>query len=373
MPQTSNWTRREVLQAGVAGTAAVVMNELQAHAESLAKDAESFAEDKGKSGWIDAHSHIWTRDVKSYPLAKGKTVADLDPPSFTTEELIKTAKPHGVTRVVLIQHHTYYGWDNSYMTDTAKKYPGRFRVVGMVDDTKPKPDAAMRSLLKRWVTGFRITPRIRGKEKWLDGPGMTAMWKCAAETRQAMCCLIDAADLPAVNRMCKKHAETPVVIDHFARVGVDGKIRDRDVKRLCNLAKHKHVSLKISAYYALGKKTPPYLDLLPMIRRVYEAFGAKRLMWASDCPYQLGGTNTYGASIDLVRNQLDFVSKTDREWLLRKTAEKVYFFDKERTPRHAPIDGGARTTHKCRSMLDRRAGVIDDERRHFGVHSAPVC
>ena len=55
------------------------------------------------------------------------------------------------------------------------------------------------------------------------------------------------------------------------------------------------------------------------------AFGPKRLMWASDSPYQLQGVNTYRASIGLVRDRLDFLSKEDREWLLAKSAEAVYF------------------------------------------------
>jgi hypothetical protein len=35
--------------------------------------------------------------------------------------------------------------------------------------------------------------------------------------------------------------------------------------------------------------------------------------------------NTYQASIGLVRDRLDFLSKADREWLLAKTAEAVFF------------------------------------------------
>jgi hypothetical protein len=48
-------------------------------------------------------------------------------------------------------------------------------------------------------------------------------------------------------------------------------------------------------------------------------------MWASDSPYQLGEPNTYAASIGLVRDRLEGLSAGDREWLLRKTADKVYF------------------------------------------------
>ena len=83
--------------------------------------------------------------------------------------------------------------------------------------------------------------------------------------------------------------------------------------------------MKISAFYALGKKKPPHDELAPMVRRLLDAFGPKRLMWASDSPYQLQGENTYKASIAFVRDRLDFLSKTDREWLLAKTAEAVYF------------------------------------------------
>lgn len=319
------FNRREFLQQGLAATAVVASGSLAAN--SVAANEQPGDKAVTKPGWIDAHSHIWTRDVKRFPLANKKTVDDLDPPSFNVEELFKECEPFGVDRVVLIQHHTYHSWDNSYLVDAAKRFPQRFRVVAMVDDTAPHPDVAMQKLLKQRVTGFRITSWIRGKDKWLEGAGMDLMWKTAAKTRQNMCGLIDPADLPGIDRMCKKHPDTPVVIDHFARIGVDGKIRDADVKALCGLAKHKHVTLKISAYYALGKKQAPYHDLIPMIRQVYHAFGPQRLMWASDSPYQVVKGHTYKSSIELVRDGLDFVSQADREWLLRKTAEQVYFFD----------------------------------------------
>jgi predicted TIM-barrel fold metal-dependent hydrolase len=273
--------------------------------------------------WIDAHSHVWSPDTARWPLANGKSKADLDPPSFTPEELLAIAHPVGVGRAVLIQHHTYHGWDNTYLTDCAATYPGTFVVVGMIDDQAPGAAAKMDDLLKKRVRGFRITPWIN-KDKWLSSDGMAAMWKKAAETGQAMCCLIDAEDLGAVDAMCARHPQTKVVIDHFARIGVDGTIRDEDVAALCKLARNKLASVKISAYYALGKKKPPYLDLVPMIRKVLDAYGLERSMWASDSPYQVQGEHTYKASIELVQG-LDFLSAGDREWLLRKTAERVYF------------------------------------------------
>ncbi len=43
----------------------------------------------------------------------------------------------------------------------------------------------------------------------------------------------------------------------------------------CALAKHPKVLVKVGAFYALGKKKPPYLDLGPMIQSVVKAFGAE--------------------------------------------------------------------------------------------------
>jgi predicted TIM-barrel fold metal-dependent hydrolase len=274
--------------------------------------------------YVDAHSHVWSPDVERWPLAKGQTKADLAPRSFTPEELFKLAEPERVGRVVLIQHSVYHLFDNSYLIDCAARLPGRFSLVGMIDDRQPGAGEKLRELLPKGVRGLRITPRVSG-EKWLEGSGMEALWKTGGETGQAMCCLIDPSHLPGVAAMCGRHSETPVVIDHFARVGADGTIREADVASLCGLAKYKHVSVKLSAYYALGKKQPPYEDLIPLIRRVIDAFGVERCMWASDAPYQVGPGHTYAASISLIRDRLTGLSAGDKEWLLTKTAERVFF------------------------------------------------
>ena len=275
--------------------------------------------------WIDAHSHIWTPDTSVFTLAPGITVRDLAPLSFTDDELMAVARPHGVGRAVLIQHTIFHGFDNSYLIDAWKRHPDRFRVVGMVDDLRPYCGRAMRQLLKQGVTGFRIAPR-KGIRDWLQTDGMVDMWRTAADTRQPMCCLINPDQLPAVNAACQRNPLTPVVIDHFARIGIDGTIRDDDLNQLCALAKHDQVTVKISAYYALGKKQPPHDELIPMIQRLFEAYGPDRLMWACDCPYQLTGSSTYGSSISLIKDGLDFVSDDDRRKLLRTTAERVFFY-----------------------------------------------
>ena len=140
-------TRRTALTTGAMALGAVMTRTSRADDEVLR--------------WIDAHSHIWPPEVDKYPLAPGKTKKDLDPLSFTDEELMKTARPEGVGALVLIQHSVYHLWDNSYLLDAVRRHPKAFRVQGMVDDHKPQSEAAMKRLLPLGVTGFRITPFVR--------------------------------------------------------------------------------------------------------------------------------------------------------------------------------------------------------------------
>ena len=206
--------RRHFLSVGIAVLGTLVTNSVSAADSDLT--------------WIDAHSHIWPPETDTFPLAAGQTKKDLKPPSFTDDELMAIARPEGVGRVVLIQHSVYHLFDNSYLIDVVRRHPKLFRIQGMVDDHLPYPGEAMKKLLPQGVTGFRITPFIRKPEersKWLETPGMIEMWKTGAVTRQAMCLLIDAADLPSTDQMCERYPDTPVVIDHFARIGVDGQMR----------------------------------------------------------------------------------------------------------------------------------------------------
>ena len=159
----------------------------------------------------------------------------------------------------------------------------------------------------------------------LDDREMATMWKCGAEERLAMCPLINPQHLPALDRMCGRFPETTVVIDHFARIGADGSVREADVRGLCDLARHPKTHVKLSAFYALGRKRYPYTDLLPMVRRLIAAYGPQRLMWASDSPFQVQNGHAYEGSVELIRDRLDGISAGDRAWLLTKTAERVFF------------------------------------------------
>jgi predicted TIM-barrel fold metal-dependent hydrolase len=318
MTTTTALSRREFFKSGAAAVGGAA---LAGHALSAA--TEQFAGGP-PGGAIDAHSHVWTPDVKKYPLAKGFALGDMLPPSFTPQQLLAHARPCGVSRVVLIQM-SFYGFDNSFMLAAMRDFPGVFSGVAVVDEDASRLGGTMRDLKKQGVRGFRIHPAQQPVDRWLFSTGMAGMWTIGADERLAMCALVNPEALASLDTMCRKFPRTPVVIDHFARIGVDGTIRDVEVDNLCRLARHAETHVKVSAFYALGKKKSPYADLGPMIRRLLAAFGPERLMWATDCPYQVQQGHTYRDSIELVRSRLDFLTEADREWLLGRSAQRVFF------------------------------------------------
>ena len=304
-------SRREWLE----GTAAGLM---AAAAGAVTRGAEADA------GLVDAHVHIWTPDVTAYPLDAAFTVADMQPPSFTVDELLEACTPHGVDRVVLIQM-SFYGFDNRYMLDAIAARPDRFAGVAIVDHRRPDVALGMRAIARRGVTGFRLYADREKAESWEQDAGMKAMWTCGGDEKLAMCLLADPDALPAIRRMCRAFPRTPVVIDHFARIGMRGAIDQAQLDSLRGLAEFPNVAVKTSAFYALGRKTPPYDDLADMIRSLRDAYGAERLMWATDCPYQLAEGQGYGPSIALIRDRLDFLTAAERQAILRDTATRIFF------------------------------------------------
>ena len=306
------WTRRQCLT----GLAALGMQSLGSRSAGAEKPSSV-------TGTIDAHVHIWTPDLLAYPRSGPDKDAVYKPDSFTPDELFANSKPSGVNRVVLIQM-IFYGYDNSYMLRAIAKYRATFRGVAIVDAAKPNVETEMKELSEQGIRGFRIVSGKRSPN-WLDSSGMHAMWKSAVNYGQAMCALVDPEALQSLDKMCSAYPDTTVVIDHLARIGMDEPIREADVSALCRMARHPHVYVKASAFYALGQKRYPYLDLSDLIHHVYDAYGAQRVMWGSDSPFQEQTGNTYAGSIQLVRDKLNFLSNNDREWILRKTAEQVFF------------------------------------------------
>lgn len=312
-------TRRQAIQAG-----AVALT-----TGTLVSCKRSMSDGGNAPGHIDAHAHVWSDDLANYPLGPWATPAAMKPATFTDDELLATVQPHGIDRVVLIQHAPLHGYDNSYILDCARNRPGTFSVVAMINERTPNLKERLRDLRDQGARGIRIGPTKHADRtlnvdppNWLNAPGMQLLWQHAAELGVAVCPLLSPDFLPTVEPMCARYPDTTVVIDHFGRIKMGNK---EHAQWLTTLAKHKNVYIKVSAFKNFGDKRAPYGDLAPLMRLVIDAFGPERLMWGSDLPYQLNDGNTYGDAVALIRDEMQGLSDTDRAAILHDTAAGVFF------------------------------------------------
>ena len=163
----------------------------------------------------------------------------------------------------------------------------------------------------------------------MDYPGYDAMFETAANHGLALSFLIGPDDLPEIDRMCSRHPDTRVVIDHVAGIRVrEGQFKADQVETLCRLAGHREVTVKLGPFHVLSEQEPPFLDLLPLLRRVIDAFGPDRCMWETDVggPIPMSDPEEdYAATVELVLEHADFLSDGDREFVLYRTAERVFW------------------------------------------------
>jgi len=169
----------------------------------------------------------------------------------------------------------------------------------------------------------------------MDHHGYAEMFETGAAQNLVLSFLAEPSDLPEIDRMCTLYPETPVIIDHLCRIGIDGRFPDEDIRALCDLSRHPNVYIKVGPFQHLGLKVRPYLDVLPLVERVIDAYGPDRCMWESDSPalrpgnYDADPVQDFAASLALIRDHADFLGASDKHQLLQGTAERLFF---ERQP-----------------------------------------
>ena len=288
---------------------------------------------------VDAHIHVWSSDFDRYPLAPGFTPADLWLPSFTPADHFAYSRKVGKVRLNLVQM-TWYGIDHRYILDLIasdpKTYTGTGIVPGVSDVSLADPGKTMLALAEGGIRAFRVRGGRTGRptafgrlDRWLDYPGYESMFRTGAEHNLALSFLMGLTDLPGLIRLCRRFPATPVILDHLCGVRIrDGVWPEGDIRTLCNMARYPRVMVKLGPFQALGDGEAPYLDLLPLIERIVDAFGPERVMWESDSggPVRMKNpANDFAAAIALIRDHADFLSPSDKEQILVKTAENFFF------------------------------------------------
>jgi predicted TIM-barrel fold metal-dependent hydrolase len=266
---------------------------------------------------IDPHVHVWKHDPK-FPFAQGARVPERD---ATPETVLGLMKANGVSKTVIIQV-IHYRYDNAYLASVLKQYPGTFLGVCRVDPLNPAAPDHLSQLTEQGFRGVRISPSGDAAGDWIGGPLMPPLWKRCGELKVPMTVLAPITRMPDVGRLLEKMPELTVVIDHMADCPID---RPAELEKLIALERYPNVFVKISHTWSISKQPYPWLDAQEYVKRLHQAFGPRRLMWATDWPI-VEDRSTYSRALSVVRDEMKFLNAEDRRWMLCQTIERVWKF-----------------------------------------------
>lgn len=267
---------------------------------------------------LDPHVHVWRHDAR-FRFASGAKVPDYD---ATPEMLLELMKANGVDKTVIIQV-IHYRYDNSYLAAVLKQYPQYFRGVCRVDPLDPAaPDRLSLLMEEQGFRGVRLSPAGDASGDWITGPLMPPLWKRCDSLRVPMTLLAPIGRVPDIGRLVDKFPNLTVVIDHMADCPVD---RPDELEKLIALERYPNVFVKISHTWSLSKQNYPWLDSQRLVKRLYDTYGPRRLMWATDWPIAKDRA-TYRQRLTVVRDDMAFLNDDDKSWMLSRTVARVWPF-----------------------------------------------
>jgi L-fuconolactonase len=272
---------------------------------------------------IDAQVHIWGADTPERPWpAYGKSYAHRAEP-FGKDDLLPEMDAASVDRVVIVPP-SWEGDRNDLALEAARLHPERFAIMGRLAIERSES----RDLLPTWkrqpgMLGIRLTLTRDPHRAWLsDG---TADWFWQAAEQYEIPVMVSVAGLvPKIAEVAARHPGLRLVIDHLASAG---SVRDAALGAalapVLSLASYANVAVKASALPCYVTEAYPFPSLHAHIRRVVETFGPQRVFWGTDLTRL---PCSYRQAVTLFTEELDFLSATDKEWIMgRGIAEWLHW------------------------------------------------
>ena len=224
----------------------------------------------------------------------------------------------------------------------AAQYPDRFSYVRRVDRRDPEVESLIRMTADApSARAIRILPSLTAEELGaFESGGYDRIFTTALAVGLPVFVYI-AGHVELMPRYLEAFPDLPFIVDHCGMPMEEGiSFLDEETPEqtsasdgypgaqiayfdeVLKLADYPNVYLKWShAQGMFGVSNYPFRDLIPHLRRALDAFGAERVMWASDN----GGNQTGESWAELlfyVRECPD-LTPDEKEWLLGKTVKTL--------------------------------------------------
>ena len=263
---------------------------------------------------VDSQVHLYyppTAERPWPPETWGKKLHREEP--FVLEDLRAEMRSADIDRAIIVPP-SWEGYRNDKALEAASLYPDRFAVMGFLAiDVPANQEKVAAWKEQQGMLGVRIILNAPNERSWLsDG---TADWFWPAAQKADLGVMIHVPGNPAATKkIIEQYPGLKLIIDHMGcPPGSKEDAAFAHIDELCDLARFPNVAVKICALPCYSNEPYPHQKLHPYVKRAYDAFGPKRLFWASDltrlpCSYSLCKS--------MITEEMKWLTIEDIEWIM---------------------------------------------------------
>ena len=196
-----------------------------------------------------------------------------------------------IERTVLVQHLGEF--DNSYIEGIVADDPDHFAGCFVIDtEHDDAPEALARWAASGVFRGIRLLAHTLDTHEDLWEKAVGCGLNVIAYDQPTLGPYVDA-----LARFFAAHTEARLVLSHFGVLDRAESPAFPTFDRTLALAALPNVYMQISGMHMFGEH--PYRELVPLVRRALDAFGAKRLLYGSNYPL-MGDDAEHGRELALL-------------------------------------------------------------------------
>ena len=285
---------------------------------------------------VDAHLHLFKALSDDYPRA---VYEGMTPPERveSAERLLEAMDAAGVDRAVYCALSPH----ERYLAEVLAEHRSRFAGVAVYDFAEADPLATLQRCIDAGVEGVRFFG-LEGEPG--SDPESLAAFAALAAMRDAdmkvwfygptdQMALLDGCLelLPGLKVVLNHLGFLPnmhleMLVDAHGRPQFDMPSPPPGLEVVEALAaKHSSVYVHFSGHYAFSGGPHPYRDLQATTDRIHAAFGAERMMMASDWPW-IRDEPGYAETLSVVDHLLPDISSAERDMIRGGTAMSLFNF-----------------------------------------------
>jgi L-fuconolactonase len=276
---------------------------------------------------VDSHCHIISPDTDLYPRSPigGKQSAWASSRPVTAEDMISLMDQAGVSHAVLVQATTCYGYDNSYVLDSAQGRQDRFVAVGTFDPLAPGAPERLAKEVAAGLGGVRLFTTgstVAEQGLWFIDQAADEFWSAAADTGVPVCLQLRLGDdtRSAIEQLLSSHPDATILLDHCGYPDVRSSPAEA-AALVTSFADAPGLHLKLTHRTLEGLEEIGADAAAEFLEPLIDRYGSHRIAWGSNCP---AAEQSLADLVQLAQHVLAPVAPADRSTIMGGTSQRLY-------------------------------------------------